>query len=275
MEYSSLYDLITYLEYGTKLHIGVLCFGNYGNEKCTLPVSHMIHSRKICDEFKSSNEGFRRCFKCRTAAVQKAITTQKTFSGYCINGVFEYMRPIIIDGEVAFVIFIGNILGENTEKIKAKLINKPELIDTLETGFSFEQCEAVGNLIETYIHMLLKTVPQGEQVHCNQLIENIKNYVDSKLEFDIKIWHIANIFHYNAQYLGRLFKEGANLSFNDYLNSQRLKRSEILLKETELSVLEISNRVGFNNISYFNRLFKKHLGTTPTEYRKSAKLFAE
>ena len=270
MEYSSLYELIKYLEYGTNIHIGVLCFGNYGNEKCVLPQSHTIHSGKICDELKNSRNGYSRCFKCRNLAIQKAIDTQNKFSGYCINGIFEYTHPVIIDGEVAFIIFIGNILGDNSEKIKAKLIDKPELIHTLECGFSQRQCEAVGNVIETYIRMILKAIPQSKKNDCNQMIENIKNYVDSNLEFDIKISYVANIFHYNVQYIGRLFKKSTALTFNEYVNHQRLARSKLLLRDSDLTVLNISNRLGFNNVSYFNRLFKKHYGKTPTEYRKSA-----
>ena len=271
MEYSSLFDLITYLEYGTKLHISILFFGNYGNEKCVLPLSHTIHSRKVCAELKNSHNGLRRCLRCKTIATQKAITERKPFSGYCINGIFEYTRPIIIDGDTACIIFIGNILGENTDKIKTKLINKPELISTLESRFTLKQCEAVGNLLETYIRMILKTVPQSKNSTCNQLIENKKNNSDSNLEINIKISHIANIFHYNTQYIGRLFKESTNMTFNDYLNRQRLERSKTLLKNTSLAVLDISNRLGFNKISYFNRMFKKYYGITPTEYRKSAK----
>lgn len=272
MDYSSLFDLITCIEYGTNLHIGVLFLGNYGNEKCALPFSHTIHSREVCDKFKSSNDGFRRCFRCRTMAMQKAINTRKTFSGYCINGIFEYTHPVTIDGNVACIIFIGNILGENSEKLKSKLTDEPELEKTLEMGFNHEQCEVVGNLVETYIRLLIKTFPQNKQPKSDRLIENIKNYVDSNIEFDIKISHIANIFHYNVQYIGRLFKKSTGLSFNDYLNRQRLNRSKILLTETDLSVLDISSRLGFNNISYFNRLFKKIFGTTPTEYRKSSNM---
>ena len=189
---------------------------------------------------------------------------------YCINGIFEYTHPVIIDGVVAFIIFIGNILGENSEKIKAKLSDKPELINTLECGFSQRQCVAVGNVIETYIRMILKAIPQSKKNDCNQMIENIKNYVDSNLEFDIKISHVANIFHYNVQYIGRLFKKSTSLTFNEYVNYQRLARSKLLLRDSDLTVLDISNRLGFNNVSYFNRLFKKHYGKTPTEYRKSA-----
>ena len=69
MEYNSLYEMITYLQYGTKLHIGVLFFCNWGNEKCILPFEQTIHASAICDEFKSCPGGLEKCFRCRNAAI--------------------------------------------------------------------------------------------------------------------------------------------------------------------------------------------------------------
>ena len=88
MVYNSLLDLITYLQYGTKLHIGVLFFGNYGNEKCILPSEQTIHASKICDEFKGRDGGLEKCFRCRNAAIRKAHCTKTVFGGLCINGVY-------------------------------------------------------------------------------------------------------------------------------------------------------------------------------------------
>ena len=78
MEYNSLYELITYLQYGTGLHIGVLFFGNYGNQKCILPFEQTIHASAICDEFKSRPGGLDRCFRCRKAAIKEALLSLKT-----------------------------------------------------------------------------------------------------------------------------------------------------------------------------------------------------
>ena len=138
----------------------------------------------------------------------------------------------------------------------------------MEKNFSHENCEAVGALIETYIRTLLDNVPESNQEQFNPLIENIKNYIKANLEFDIKISQIAKTFHYNERYLGRLFKREMNMSFRDYITRQRLTQSKMLLKNTDNTVLYIANKLGFNNVTYFNRQFKKHFDMTPTQYRK-------
>lgn len=269
MEYSSLYDLITYLQYGTKLHIGVFFFGNYGNEKCILPEAQTVHASRICHEFKTRENGFEKCFRCRNAAINRALRSKEPFGALCINGVYEYTRPVVINGDVVCIIFIGNILEETTgcEKLRKRLPKKEFLLDTLESNFTPEQCEAVGALLETYIRTLLENIVSKLPDSFNPLIENIKNYVEANLEYDIKIAEVAKAFKYNEQYLGRLFKKETGLSFCEYINKQRINRAKRLLKETEESVIDIASFAGFNNVTYFNRIFKRQLNITPLEFR--------
>jgi len=166
MNYSTLFDMITFLEYGTKLHIGVLFFGNYSNEKFTLPIENTIHAGVICDEFKSHDRGLERCFRCRNIAIQKALCEKKAFGGLCINGVYEYTKPVVVDDVVVCIIYIGNILPciEEREKILNKLTKKVHLIETLEKDFGFEKCEAVGALIESYIKMIITIEPEKAKI---------------------------------------------------------------------------------------------------------------
>ena len=104
MEYANLNDLIESLSYGTKLHIGVVFLKNYGNEKCNLAHPHRIHAGQLCEVFKSNPAGYQRCFRCRNLALKRAIQKKKAFGGLCINGIYEYTRPVIINGDVVCVI---------------------------------------------------------------------------------------------------------------------------------------------------------------------------
>ncbi len=81
MDYNSLFDLIISLEYGTKIHIGVLFFENHGFQKLVLPLQHTIHPRKICEHFKNTPNGFNRCFRCRNLAIKKALKDKAPFYG--------------------------------------------------------------------------------------------------------------------------------------------------------------------------------------------------
>ena len=268
MKHKTLYEIIKYLQYGTNLHIGVIFFNNYGNEMCKLPKKHEIHSRDVCETFKGmGRKGFKRCFKCRNLAIKKALNEKKAFGGICLNGVYEYTHPVLVGDKVSCIIYVGNILDKEKGLYKLKPYIDEKGLSTLESDFGIEKCQDVCSILESYIIMLFDEYGYTSEKD-NPLIENIKSYIDSNLEFDIKISDITRFFHYNNQYIGRLFKNETGYTITEYINHQRINRSKKLLKNTSDTVISISNKVGFNNVTYFNRLFKKETTLTPEEYRK-------
>lgn len=271
MEYRDLYDLITSLQYGTNLHISILFLDNFGNKKCFLPKAQTIHSTKICLQFKIlGKNGFKRCFACRNLAIKKALTEKKPFGGLCINGIYEYLHPVVINDNVVCIIFVGNILDteKGYMKIKEKIGKDLFFIDSMEKNFTYEKCNVFGDIIESYIKILFEKYSSDDD---DSLINNLKNYINANIEFDFDISKTADFFHYNKQYLGRLFKSKTGLNIREYINKKRLENATKLLLTTDYSIIDISYRVGFNNVTYFNRLFKKTYGTTPIEYRVGLK----
>lgn len=267
---SPLYNLIQQIEYKTNLHIGVLFFKDYGNKMCELPHGHQIHESPICEFFKSySRQSFFKCVRCRNFAIKKALKYKTAFGGLCINGIYEYTHPVLIDGEVAAIVFIGNILNgeESVLKIKKSAKGTPLPLLTLEDNFSEEKCKNVCITIDNYIRFLLEKYENDEGE--KPLIKNIKNFIEENLNFETNIKTIAETFYYNPRYLCRLFKKECGVSLTDYITSRRLKRAKQLLTDTNHSVLEISAESGFNNVTYFNKLFKANFHVTPTEYRKN------
>lgn len=69
-------------------------------------------------------------------------------------------------------------------------------------------------------------------------------------------------------YLSALFKKQYNQNFVDYINEEKCRRACALIQQGQLRIYEISYRLGFENAYYFTRVFKRHVGMTPTEYQK-------
>lgn len=274
MEHSTLYELIEYLKYGTKLYIGVLFFGNYGNDMCTLPRKLSQHHSKICETFKNAGKyGFKRCHKCRHLAIKKAMNEKASFGGFCVNGLYEYTHPVVINGDVACIIYIGNIFCEKVYERKKKfnITEKTHLLSSAEKNFDEEKCRALCRILEGHIRLLLEKYTDKTEKTL-PVIKNIKNYIHSNLEFDIDIAQIAEVFHYNVQYLGRLFKKETSVSINEYIMLMRIERAKNMLETSDDAIIEIAGKTGFNTVTYFNRKFKNVVHMTPTEYRLAKNL---
>lgn len=273
MNDSLLYDLLRQIEYKTNLHIVVLFFKDYGNTACKLPSDHQIHATPICDFFKRlSSQTYANCLRCRNFAIKKAMKLKKPFGAYCINGVYEYTHPILIEGDVAAILFIGNILGgeESLCKMRKKANGQPLPLERMEENYSPAMCQKVSRTIENYIRFLLRNY-EDTQADEKPLIRNIKNYIRENLDFELYAKNLVETFYYNPRYLARLFKKETGVSLNDYIRTQRLKRAEKLLTSTTHSIIEIATEVGFKNVTYFNKVFKAAYCATPTDYRKQYK----
>ena len=92
-------------------------------------------------------------------------------------------------------------------------------------------------------------------------------YLDTNYTHDISVDEIADAIGVSRSFLSRCFKEVHGMTILEYLLGVRMKKALELLDETDLSVNEISAKVGFNNANYFFRKFKEEFGLTPTQYR--------
>ncbi|MBS6236569.1 MAG: helix-turn-helix transcriptional regulator, partial [Clostridiales bacterium] len=70
-------------------------------------------------------------------------------------------------------------------------------------------------------------------------------------------------------YLSRLFKQELGIGFNEYLMQVRIKRAQLLLQQGKLSLRQIAECCGFQDYTYFLKVFKKQSGVTPKEYQRS------
>ncbi|MCM3724872.1 response regulator [Neobacillus cucumis] len=95
----------------------------------------------------------------------------------------------------------------------------------------------------------------------------IKQFVDTHYRENISLKSIAAKFYMNPVYLGQLFKKTYGIYFKDYLLQVRINEAKKLLRQSELKIYEIAERVGFNNTDYFVTMFGKFEKLTPSEYR--------
>ena len=98
--------------------------------------------------------------------------------------------------------------------------------------------------------------------------EEIRKYVDQHYTDKILVSDIAEHFHMDLNYLGRVFKRKNGKSLKDYLTAKRMEKAMYLLDNTDLKIYEIAEASGYSDYFYFTRVFRKVTGITPTEWRE-------
>lgn len=103
-------------------------------------------------------------------------------------------------------------------------------------------------------------------------IRRAANYVNKNYSSHITLSDIAKDLYISPQHCSRFFKQFFNMSFLEYLNYIRLQHALQQIQYGNDSITQIAFQNGFPNLSSFNRVFKKHMNTTPNDYRKKYKL---
>ena len=99
----------------------------------------------------------------------------------------------------------------------------------------------------------------------------VRRYIDNHFKESLTLDQLAEEAHMNKFYLSHAFKQEYGISPINYMISRRLEESKYLLAETDLSMSQISQLLGFSSLSYFSQVFRKTQGLSPMEYRQDNK----
>ncbi|BBF45279.1 two-component response regulator yesN [Lachnospiraceae bacterium KM106-2] len=119
---------------------------------------------------------------------------------------------------------------------------------------------------EEQFEIIMKAI--GNQ-SSDSVLNDILYYIEHNYNENLKLETLAPLFGYNSSYLGKFFSKKMGKNFNAYLDELRINHSKELLKNKDLKVYMISEMVGYKNVDYFHKKFKKYVGISPAEYRKA------
>jgi len=178
--------------------------------------------------------------------------------------------------------------GNNIDIIKTRTIELVALLSRaiVESGFNQEN---VYQMTETFMHklttvknltdlsyVLLETLEQftdiaffpstGSQI---SVIKKSILYIHEQYNQNLTLDSVAEHVGLNSAYFSTLFKKETGINFSTYLNNLRIENAKHLLKNTNLTLINIAVEVGFDNQSYFSNVFKKAVGMSPKQYRQS------
>lgn len=99
-------------------------------------------------------------------------------------------------------------------------------------------------------------------------IDDVASFILSNFDIIFSLEELASRCDLNPSYFSRLFREKTGVPLFEYINRVRIERAVHLLKNSSMTILGIAMTVGYNNVSFFNRYFRKLKGCSPGEYRR-------
>ena len=153
----------------------------------------------------------------------------------------------------------GGLFAEEALTLSDKYIQHAEKYDNYEQIMNLQF-----NMIMDFASRV-QEITYGKRY--NKFVRSITSYVREHLTEEINIDNMADELFISRSYLSSKFKKETGITLSQYIQEQRIKKAQELLKSSNKSILEISTFLGFSSQGYFQNVFKKIVGMTPREYR--------
>lgn len=188
---------------------------------------------------------------------EEIVTPSNAFSVLSLI-VFNDMRGESNYGKISF-------WGEDRREIE-------DIVFAMLKEYSEKQTSwetVLGNYLNTLIVKMLRKTEMGmEPSEIRDIWQKLSEYIDNNLDSKLTLNDLAQKCFYNPSYFSRIFKEKFKISFVEYITQKRLARAIELLKNTDVSVSDVGQRVGFSDNKSFYHAFSRYYHCTPSQYRK-------
>lgn len=198
------------------------------------------------------------------------------------NGNISEAKGILND-LLGYVLFVD---GGKIETIKSRAVELCTLLSraSIEGGGASEpalqkntqfikkisQCssyEALCYILQEIVEAFADNILSHGNIKNREIMKKAVNFIGQHYSEPITLAYVADEVHLNPAYFSTLFKKEIGLSFKEYLNHVRIEESKRLLSNSNFSIIDIAIAVGFEDQSYFSKVFKKYTGMTPKQFR--------
>jgi len=246
------------------------------------------HRCDLCTNVRMLNGGLKKCGQSDGRdGVDWAMTHKSPFFFQCHIGLYELLVPIYNGEDLCGLVFIGQcrIEGMNAESAIAKNAEKlegnGELFRQMYLDLPLVKAEtllSMGNIIKLYLENLIDldnvfglTAEKTDTAHKIPLHQRVRYHIDQHYPTPLTLTSLSETFYVNSSYLSRTFREHQGVTVGQYIANVRLDNAKLLLKNSDYPINMVALNVGYTDANYFVKLFKKHTGLTPTDYRTSRK----
>ncbi|GAB6155015.1 PocR ligand-binding domain-containing protein [Desulfosporosinus burensis] len=153
--------------------------------------------------------------------------------------------------------------GANAERIMMHLKDFNKEIEDIERVEKFFY--KIQHIVETFLEGIFTLADKKHLA----IVKNARDFIMENYALPLTVADVAEHLFVSTSHLSRLFREELDCTINDYLTRVRVEQAVEIMKKPEFSVAQVSKAVGFQNQSYFSKVFRKYIGVTPLIYKNS------
>ncbi|MGG4492689.1 helix-turn-helix domain-containing protein [Brevibacillus reuszeri] len=228
------------------------------------------HGRLFIDGTPYTISPFFVCHAGRSAVIDFGAITQP------IEYIAIYYRAELMHlnrGEVAQHIDGSNLLQVQFGVSLAERMTLYQIVEQIEQKWGMRQgLEGfhANALLQGLLYELLKQLQTDGYQNPSEAVSTVMKHIDAHYNQQLRLNQIAELVHCSSRQLQRWFKQQEQIGPMEYVIKIRMNHAAQLLQHTAATVREIAESIGYHNVFYFSRAFKKYYGISPLSYRRAA-----
>lgn len=231
------------------------------------------------------------CRRVMSAAHRHAGERARPVQHRCFSGLREVFVPVIIGGRHAGSLLVGPFFERKPTREEFALVGtamkemvREADLDRFREAYlrapvvSREKADAAVTLAAAFAQYLGECggrLTLDEARRRSPLVQRIDHYIAEHADGPLSLAKVAAHVHVSPGHLCRVFKRETNLTLTEYWTRVRVEKAKQLLANPHLRVSEVSFQAGFESIPYFNRVFRRYEGRSPSQYRRRLGLRTE
>ncbi len=239
------------------------------------------HESPFCGIMSEKSRSCAACLQVQERLAELAVNGVHTTT--CFAGLSDTAVPVRLGDQVVGFLQTGQVFRKPPTRPQfnraVKVLERWGLAldrNRLQRAYfntrvvSPRQHESVVKLLSIFAQHLSMISNQVLVQHKNTeppVITRAKEYILEHQAEDLSLGQVAKAVNTSTFYFCKMFKKVTGINFTDYLSRVRIEKSKNLLLNPNLRISEIAFEVGFQSLTHFNRVFKKILGQSPTQYR--------
>lgn len=238
------------------------------------PIAGLSNARNIyCKCVQDTPVGKEACLRADLDLIKKCRLSGKPEMHVCPAGLMDIAVPILYNDLIIAYVIMGQMkITPDFSEAKsgvAKLGLDPDALRKIYEEIPFfdtGKLQSIANIavmLTRYILLENMLIPS-----LNENIGNAERYINDNLQKELTIQDISEGTNISKSVLYKNFRTSFDCTVKEYINAKRIDRSVELLTSTELSMEEISQKVGFASAAYFSKIFKRYKGVSPLKFRK-------
>lgn len=144
-----------------------------------------------------------------------------------------------------------------------------EKVDFYEHIKAYETVDEVNAWIKSLVEDIINYLQEGRYLGISSSSKKAKQFIENHYMEKITFKNVCEHVHLSEAYFSKIFAKDLKLTFTEYLTKKRIEEAKTLLSDTDMKIYEICYSVGYANVEHFSRTFKKIVGMSPKQYKKS------